>query len=365
MSRDVILERVDPVHVLAVRRKLSGQGEICEAIAALRPSVVDVLSGPPICLSLGFPRDGKLDVELAFPTRELIDREGFVTKTLPSLPMFSITHIGPLEGGPDGTNLEDTRKKLVQFVRDRALLAGDDPERFIYHEGFEIHGDREESYVTEIQCPYHLPIWLTALEQGTARVAGRDAARRVMAGSQGLAEALAGARAAEWVRGAMERLDREVGDERDRACIMNACAHHYIVQSGMLLEEAFRSVGGDLRKLIEKINAETLLGSKYWIDETGPEPLLVIERRPARQAAYDQATDPAEKRYQACFCPLVRGAIRKGEKVSRTFCHCSGGWYVQEWEIVFGERPEVRLIQTMLEGADACVFAVVIPPGKL
>jgi hypothetical protein len=365
MSRDVIFKRVDPVHVLAVRQRLSGQEEICEAIAALRPAVADVISGPPMCLVLGFPRDGKIDVELAFPTRELIGREGFVSKTLPALPMFSITHSGPLEGGPDGTNLRDTRERLVQFVRDRALLAGDDPERFIYHQGFEAHGDRAEVYVTEVQYPYHLPIWLAALEQGTARVAGREAAQRVMAGSQGLADAFDGARAAEWVRGAMERLDKEVGDERDRACIMNACAHHYIVQSGILIKEAFDDAGRDLRRLVERSNAEPFLGSKYWIDETGSEPLLYIERKPERQAAYDQASDPAEKRYQACFCPLVRDAIRKGDKISRTFCHCSGGWYVQEWEIVFGEKPEVRLVQTMLEGADACLFAVVIPAGKL
>ena len=279
--------------------------------------------------------------------------------------MFSITHVGPLEGGPDGTNLKDTLDRLARFIRDRALLAGDDPERFIYHEGFETHAERREAYVTEFQCSYHLPIWLAALERGAARLAGPKAAQRVMAGSEGLAEALDGARAAAWVRAAMKRLDEEVAEEKDRACIMNACAHHYIVQSGMLLEEAFHSVGGDLRKLIEKINAETLLGGKYWIDETGPEPLLYIERRPARQEAYDRASDPAEKRYQACFCPLVRDAIRKGEKVSRTFCHCSGGWYVQEWKIIFGGKPKVRLVQTMLEGADACRFAVLIPPGKL
>jgi hypothetical protein len=365
MSREVIVKQVDPIKVLAVRDRLSGQEEISEAIATLRPAVADVLSGPPICLELGFPRNGKIDVELAFPVREFVPREGFVAETLPALPIFSITHIGPLEGGPDGTNLRDTEAKLVQFIRDRALLAGDDPERFIYHEGFEIHGENTEAYVTEIQASYHLPIWLAALEEGTARLAGPAAARRVMAGSQGLAEALDGRRAAAWVHGALERLDREVGDEGDRASIMNACAHHYIVQSGILLTEAFDAVGRDLRRLIEKINAEPFLGSKYWIDETGPEPLLVIERRPARQEAYDRATDPAEKRYQACFCPLVRDAIRKGEKVSRTFCHCSGGWYVQEWELIFGEKPEVRLLETMLEGADACRFAVVIPPGKL
>ena len=82
MGRDVILKWVGPIHVLAVRQRLGDQKEILEAIAVLRPAVQDVLSGPPICLVLGFPREGKLDVELAFPTRKLIERESFEPKTL-------------------------------------------------------------------------------------------------------------------------------------------------------------------------------------------------------------------------------------------------------------------------------------------
>jgi hypothetical protein len=365
MSREVTLKVVDPVHVLAVRRKVDGQQGILRAIGELRPAVTDVLAGPPMALRLGFPKDGVFDVEIAFPVGRPLRREGFLSKTLPELPMFSITHVGPLEGGPEGTNLVDTRKKLVSLVNEHDLLVGDDPERFLYHEMPEADAVQPGSYVIEDQCPYHLPMWLRALEEGTTRVAGAEATARVMAGSEGLAEALDGPRAARWVQGAVARLDREVKDERARACILNACAHHYIVQSGMILQAAFEEVGRDLRKLVAKITDETLLGSKYWIDESGPDPMLYIERRPARREAYAQATDPAEKRYQACFCPLVREAIRKGKKVSRTFCHCSGGWYVQEWEIVLGEKPEVGLVQTMLEGADSCIFAVKIPRGAL
>ena len=365
MSREVTLKVVDPVHVLAVRRKVSGQQDILRAVAELRPAVTDVLVGPPMALRLGFPKDAKIDVEIAFPVEKPTVRKGFLSKTLPALPILSITHVGWLEGGPEGTNLIDTRRKLVGYVNERDILVGDDPERFLYHEVPDPRAGEAPSHVIEDQYPYHLPIWLEALERGTTRVAGAEATARVMAGSEGLAEALDGPRAARWVQGAVARLDREVKDERARACILNACAHHYIVQSGMILQAAFEEVGRDLRKLVAKVTDETLLGSKYWIDESGPDPMLYIERRPARREAYAQATDPAEKRYQACFCPLVREAIRKGKKVSRTFCHCSGGWYVQEWEIVFGEKPEVGLVQTMLEGGDSCIFAVKIPRGAL
>ncbi len=365
MSDRITWKRVHPMHVLTARRQLADQGEVVRTLADLLPGVADVIAGPPIALKLGFPRDGKTDFELAFPVREPATRDGFVAKTLPSLPVFSITHVGPLTGGPEGTNLADTWKGFAEFIGSRSILVGDDPTRFLYHEGLDTVGTENERFVLEVQYPYHLPMWLDALEAGVTQYAGPEAAARVMAGSEGLADALDGRLAAEWVQAAVERLDREVPDERERACILNGCAHHYIVQSGDLLKAAWDEVGHDLRALVRKLTDEPFLGGKYSLDESGEEPLLIIERRPARQETYDQATDPAEKRYQACFCPLVRDAIRDGKAVSRSFCHCSGGWYAQEWEIVFGRKPEVRLVQTMLEGADACRFAVKIPPGFL
>lgn len=271
----------------------------------------------------------------------------------------------PQKNGPEGSNFADTWKSFVEFVNETRVLVGDPPQRFIYHAGLDSVGTDDERLIVEVQFAYYMPIWLDALRKGVCQHAGADAADRVMDGSNGLAEALDGERAAEWVHNALERLDREVPDESTRARILNSCAHRYIVQSGELLKVAWDEVGHDLRSLVTKITKEPLLGNKYWIDESGDKPLLLIERQPARQEAYDHATDPVEKRYQACFCPLVRDAIRAGKSVSRTFCHCSGGWYVQEWEIVFGKGPEVQLVDTILEGADACVFAVSIPPGFL
>ena len=365
MTVEIKVKQVEPLHVLTVQRRLGDQNDVVRAFVDLLPSIRDVVAGPPMALKLGFPRDGKTDFEFAFPIDQPLTRDGFTTKTLPSLPMFSITHVGPLTDGPEGSNLADTWKHFIEFIQGGSILVGDDPQRFIYHEGLESAGSKDERFVLEIQYSYHLPIWLDALEEGVTQRAGAAATQRVMAGSEDLVEALDGRHAAEWIQDAVGRLDREVPDDHDRACILNACAHHYIVQSGDLLKAAWEDVGHDLRKLVRKITDEPFLGSKYWIDESGPEPLLYIERRPARQEAYDQASDPVEKRYQACFCPLVRDAIRSGKAVSRTFCHCSGGWYVQEWQIVFGRKPEVQLVRTMIEGADSCLFAVKIPPGFL
>jgi len=358
----VQIRRIPPVRALTVRRSLSSKEEAASALAEIAPLVADVAIGPPLALQLGFPRDDGIPFELAVPVGGLLEREGFTCKTLPGLSVLSFVHEGSLTEGAEGENFADSWKRFVQFVSERQILVGDDPSRYVFHDGLDSVGTADEHVTLEVLYPYHLPMWLEAFEAGLSQCARPDAVERILAGSRDLTEALDGGQAAEWVQAAIGRLDEEVPDERSRACILNACAHHYIVQSGEILRSAWDESNHDLRKLVKRITEEALLGGNYRIDESGREPQLIIERRPARQEAHDEATDPAEKRYHACFCPLVRDAILEGKQISRTFCHCSGGWYVQEWENVFGEKPEVRLVNTMVEGADACVFAVKIPP---
>ena len=194
-----------PTHVLTVRRSLAGQTEVARALAELLPTVADAVDGPPMALRMGYPReDGKAEFDLCFPIREPMDRDGFVTKTLPGLPVFSILHEGALKDGPEGTNLADTWQGFVQFVRDRSILVGDDPTRFIYREGLDTVGSDDEHVRLEVQYAYHLPIWLEAFRAGIADGIDADAAARVLEGSDGLAEAFDGQRAAEWVQGAVE-----------------------------------------------------------------------------------------------------------------------------------------------------------------
>ncbi len=359
------IKRVPPMQVLTVRRSLASKEETAGALAEVLPQLAGVNTGSPMALQLGPPRDGKIDFELAFPVDEPIARDGFASKTLPGLAFLSFVHEGPLSGGAEGMNFADSWKRFVEFVIEKQILVGDDPSRYVYHAGLDSVGSADEHVTLEVLYSYHLPMWLEAFGEGVRHYVDAKSAERILAGSEGLAEAFDGHKAAEWVQGAIDRLDEAISDEKAHACILNGCAHHYIVQSGEVLRAAWEDSGHDLRKLVAAITDEALLGSNYRIDDSGDEPLLIIERRPARQEAYDQATDPAVKRYHACFCPLVRDAIRDGRRVSRTFCHCSGGWYVQEWENVFGEKPEVRLVETMLEGAEVCVFAVKIPPGFL
>ncbi len=76
-----------------------------------------------------------------------------------------------------------------------------------------------------------------------------------------------------------------------------------------------------------------------------------------------EAKDPRMKRYYACYCPWVRGAIKDGtdDEISANFCHCSAGFTKKYWDYVFDQPVTVQPIETALTGAFHCKFAVQIP----
>ena len=75
------------------------------------------------------------------------------------------------------------------------------------------------------------------------------------------------------------------------------------------------------------------------------------------------AKDDRMKRYYICYCPWVRGAIKNGteQDISANFCHCSAGFTMKYWEVVFDQPVTVHPIETALTGALHCKFAVDIP----
>jgi predicted hydrocarbon binding protein len=53
----------------------------------------------------------------------------------------------------------------------------------------------------------------------------------------------------------------------------------------------------------------------------------------------------------------VRAALRMGEAVPPSFCHCSTSWDRQLWEGVLGRPVEVEVVKSLLKGDERCVHA--------
>jgi effector-binding domain-containing protein len=359
---EVRVKWVPEQRVVAIRRQVENQVEIQREIATLRKHVETDVSDAPIALFLGRLPEGGFDVKIALPGEGNVEIPGVRVEILPGLHVFSSLHMGPYEHDDEKRTLRATVRRMADFVGGKNLLSGDDPLRYVYHEGPETHGDDASKYVTEIQIAYHFPVWLDAIRDGVTRCAGAQAAEEVMTGSDGLGTSLDHDRIRRWVVGALDRLDKAVSDEPARACVLNACAHHYPKAQLEAMRATYEDIG-DLRTFVERLGEDkSLFPSRIWLDESG-DPVVYIEKLipPWQKDAYDAADDPVMKRYHACFCPIAREAIRAREPMSPSFCYCSAGWFVQMWEAILDRKLRVDIVTAVLRGDDRCVFAIHLP----
>jgi hypothetical protein len=90
--------------------------------------------------------------------------------------------------------------------------------------------------------------------------------------------------------------------------------------------------------------------------------LLFITKIPYNTKQYLAETDPTLKRYYACHCPWAREAIKHANiRLNAVFCNCSGGFSKKPWEVIFGQKLQVDLLESALKGDFRCRFAVHLP----
>ncbi len=60
--------------------------------------------------------------------------------------------------------------------------------------------------------------------------------------------------------------------------------------------------------------------------------------------------------YDWCYC----GRVKQTEEPfpTDTYCHCSTGWYKSLFGAAFDKPVEVKLKQSILQGADSCEFEI-------
>jgi predicted hydrocarbon binding protein len=58
--------------------------------------------------------------------------------------------------------------------------------------------------------------------------------------------------------------------------------------------------------------------------------------------------------YERCYCGLARSV--KG--LSPLYCNCSAGWYERLFSSIFKKTIKVKIVQTILDGSNECVFEI-------
>lgn len=90
---------------------------------------------------------------------------------------------------------------------------------------------------------------------------------------------------------------------------------------------------------------------------------LLMTKIPYDPDTYLKSTDPIERRYLACHCPLAREAIKAGTRVDARWCYCSGGFEKFPFEVIFDRPLSVKVLESVLGGSERCRFEVMLPEG--
>ena len=187
---------------------------------------------------------------------------------------------------------------------------------------------------------------LLAMEKCVEHFAGKTIATKVMEGSEQITEKTDKRKIAEWVKGAMERLDALV-DERTRVQIMKNCGYNCAEVNRRVIERAVarRKKYKSVDEFLEAEQRKPMKGTR-----------LAREGNILYQF-YTPQEYTRPKGLIRCYCDLVSG-LPAEDKISITYCNCSKGFVEKFWESVLERPVEVDLIQSAVSGAKECKFAI-------
>jgi len=223
--------------------------------------------------------------------------------------------------------------------------------------------------------------WLTKLSTLLEAVAGEEIRGEVRRGSASLSVASCSDEVIQWTQGAMERLDSLVDGATGRA-ILAGCACQYPAAALQGARKAYEESGDiDLAHRILQERFESFLREALELDEELVEEVVnrgwgsagvkkgssIIATKIPKSGyliEYLREEDPARKRQLYCHCPRVRDALQSSVSISPTYCYCGGGFYKGIWEEILQQPVEVELLESVLQGDEACKFAVRLPSGR-
>ena len=184
---------------------------------------------------------------------------------------------------------------------------------------------------------------LIPLQKSTEHFAGEAIAKKVMEGSDRITERTDKTIVAQWIKGAMERLD-SLADEKTRILIMEDCGRSCAKVNKRLIDSA-RARRKRFKTVEEFLQAEQR------------RPIAGTRLTREGNVLFQYYTPLTFRRPMRCYCGLLRG-LPEDENVSRTYCYCSEGFVKEFWENVLERPVKVELLQSALSGASECQFAI-------
>lgn len=60
--------------------------------------------------------------------------------------------------------------------------------------------------------------------------------------------------------------------------------------------------------------------------------------------------------YKKCYCNIPK----KVEQMNKNYCECSAGWYQKLFSEVFEKNVSVKIVDTIVSGAEECIFEITV-----
>lgn len=183
----------------------------------------------------------------------------------------------------------------------------------------------------------------------------------------------------------IERLEKALGAEACRTLLAGSlrdlpdemyAGERELYQSCQDVEEYLTR---KKQRFMERMEACQRQGRLFFAQEVTDEVLEYIRREPEMGGGvrvgnivyetkipfltkqYLAESDPTLKRYFYCHCPWAREAVKSGEKVAPIFCNCSAGFHKKPWEAALGQKIQVDVLESVLQGDMRCRFAIHLP----
>jgi len=177
--------------------------------------------------------------------------------------------------------------------------------------------------------------------------AGPAVRDQVMAGAEAITAKTGGAEVAQWVKGAVERLEGLVPPE---TCvqIMESCGVNCARRNSVAVDRARarRQKAGSEEAYLAAELKKPAAGTRFERDG---------------DTLYQVYTPQAFTRPMRCYCALVK-ELPEGETLSPAYCHCSKAFVRTLWEAVLERPVSVDLVESAVSGAAECRFRITPAP---
>jgi hypothetical protein len=175
--------------------------------------------------------------------------------------------------------------------------------------------------------------WMTRFKRCIDAEAGAAVSKKVIIKTEQFDGTSNHEQKAEWIRNAIRRLEKESGKATARrvmqACGMKCCGPTQQKRAKRFMEES-KSVEG----LLARLNEAGIGGGR-----------LKLKNRNTIVGGYDW-----------CYCGRVKHTAEPFP--TDTYCYCSTGWYRSLFEAALGKPVQVKLKQSIIQGARSCEFEI-------